>query len=204
MLCRFGHGLHAFGMESLGRVARDQFNVDALAGLCLQALCQGLDLIGHGIHARIGGVAQVDAELDPPRDDIAAVGVHLHHAHRAAPVRRELLGRHHLDASGGGGGVFSGSGGTGGTNAGNGGSYNTVDATSAVANTGSGGGGGGGTLSGNFYASFAGAGGSGVVILSYPSTYTITIGAGLTGTTATVSASKVTTLTAGTGNVSWS
>jgi hypothetical protein len=42
-----------------------------------------------------------------------------------------------------------------------------------------------------------------VVILRYPNTYTITIGAGLTGTTATVSTDKVTTITAGTGNVSW-
>jgi hypothetical protein len=42
-----------------------------------------------------------------------------------------------------------------------------------------------------------------VVILSYPSGYTITIGAGLTGSTATSGSNKVTTLTAGTGNVSW-
>jgi hypothetical protein len=42
-----------------------------------------------------------------------------------------------------------------------------------------------------------------VVILRYPSDYTITIGAGLTGTTATVGTDNVTTLTAGTGNVSW-
>jgi hypothetical protein len=39
--------------------------------------------------------------------------------------------------------------------------------------------------------------------LSYPSAYALTIGAGLTGTTATVGANKVTTLTAGTGIVSW-
>jgi hypothetical protein len=47
------------------------------------------------------------------------------------------------------------------------------------------------------------AGGSGIVILRYPSANTITIGAGLTGTTATVGANKVTSITAGTGNVSW-
>jgi len=47
-------------------------------------------------------------------------------------------------------------------------------------------------------------GGSGVVILRYPLANTITIGAGLTGTTATVGLSKVTTITAGSGNVSWS
>jgi hypothetical protein len=43
-----------------------------------------------------------------------------------------------------------------------------------------------------------------LVILRYPSTRTITIGAGLTGTTATVSTDKVTTITAGTGNISFS
>jgi hypothetical protein len=39
--------------------------------------------------------------------------------------------------------------------------------------------------------------------LSYPSAFTITIGAGLTGSTATVGSKKVTTITAGSGNVSW-
>ena len=48
-----------------------------------------------------------------------------------------------------------------------------------------------------------GQGGSGVVILRYPDSYTITIGAGLTGTTTTVGSNKVTTITAGSGNVSW-
>jgi hypothetical protein len=42
-----------------------------------------------------------------------------------------------------------------------------------------------------------------VVILSYPSTLTITIGAGLTGTTSTVGSKKITTITAGSGQVSW-
>jgi hypothetical protein len=42
-----------------------------------------------------------------------------------------------------------------------------------------------------------------VVILSYPSAYDITVGAGLTSSTATVGENKVTTITAGTGNVSW-
>jgi hypothetical protein len=49
------------------------------------------------------------------------------------------------------------------------------------------------------------AGGSGVVILRYDSAFTITIGAGLTGTESTApdGTFSVTTLTAGTGNVSW-
>jgi hypothetical protein len=73
-------------------------------------------------------------------------------------------------------------------------------------NTGGGGGGG-------FYGSPArytypdqidgSSGGSGIVILKYPDTITITIGAGLTGSTATSGSFKVTSLTAGTGNVSW-
>jgi hypothetical protein len=46
-------------------------------------------------------------------------------------------------------------------------------------------------------------GGSGLVILRYPASLTITIGAGLTGSTSTVGANKVTTITQGTGNVSW-
>jgi hypothetical protein len=47
-------------------------------------------------------------------------------------------------------------------------------------------------------------GGSGVVIIRYPSSYTIGGGSGLTFTTATVGSNKVTTFTAGTGNISFS
>jgi hypothetical protein len=39
--------------------------------------------------------------------------------------------------------------------------------------------------------------------LSYPSRFTITIGAGLTGSTITLGNTSVATITAGTGNVSW-
>jgi hypothetical protein len=42
-----------------------------------------------------------------------------------------------------------------------------------------------------------------VVILRYPSDWTITVGAGLTGSTSTSGDNKITTITAGTGNVSW-
>jgi hypothetical protein len=61
-------------------------------------------------------------------------------------------------------------------------------------NTGSGGGGG------NFTANAAN-GGSGVVILSYPNTFQLTGGAGLTFSTAAVGANHVTTFTAGTGTI---
>jgi hypothetical protein len=76
-----------------------------------------------------------------------------------------------------------------------------VLASSGTTNTGGGGGGAGGPQDTAF--SYGAAGGSGVVILRYPSAYTITIGAGLTGSTANVSSNKVTTITSGSGNVSW-
>ena len=69
--------------------------------------------------------------------------------------------------------------------------------SSGAVNTG---GGGGGVYS----SGSGGSGGSGVVILRYPNVYTISNpGGGLTFTTATVSSDKVTTVTAGTGNVSF-
>ena len=88
-----------------------------------------------------------------------------------------------------------------GTVNGGGGQGQYGNGNAGTANTGGGGGGGGltGGVDGN-----GGAGGSGVVILRYPDTKTITIGAGLTGTTSSASGGyKRTTLTAGTGNVSW-
>jgi len=98
-------------------------------------------------------------------------------------------------AGGGGGGSYNGSGGSGGSGGGGNGVSQNSTGGSGTNNTG-GGGGGGGTQSG--------AGGSGVVILRYPNTYTVTIGAGLTGSTATDGSDKVTTFTAGTGNISFS
>ncbi len=97
---------------------------------------------------------------------------------------------------GGGGWPSSGPGGVGGGGAGTSGSGS--NGTPGTANTG----GGGGGMSA--WASQPGAGGSGVVILSYPSVYNITLSAGLTGSTATVASKKVTTITAGTGTVRFS
>ena len=104
---------------------------------------------------------------------------------------------------GGGGGNGGGTGGAGGSGGGGtGGASNTTGNNAAgTVNTGSGGGAAGAyTDASNTQGA---SGGSGIVILSYPSAYTITIGAGLIGTTATVSSNKVTTITAGSGNVSW-
>ena len=88
-----------------------------------------------------------------------------------------------------------GAGGNGGGAGGDGGGATALN--NGTANTGGGGGGGASNQSG-------GAGGSGIVILRYPNTYTVTIGSGLTGSTATDGSDKVTTFTAGTGNISFS
>jgi hypothetical protein len=63
-------------------------------------------------------------------------------------------------------------------------------------NTGSGGGGG---VNGA-----GGVGGSGIIILRYPVSYTVTIGAGLVGTTTISGTNRVTRITSGTGNISFS
>jgi hypothetical protein len=70
-------------------------------------------------------------------------------------------------------------------------------------NTGSGGGGSGGSSQPNTNAR-GGNGASGIVILKYVDTVSITIGAGLTGSTTTSGGYKITSITAGTGNVSLS
>jgi hypothetical protein len=90
-----------------------------------------------------------------------------------------------------------GNGGIGGGGAG-GGAYN---GTAATVNTGGGGGGGGFIGSTN---GIGGAGGSGVVFLRYPSSYTATVSGGLTASTVTTGSYKITTFTAGTGTVSFS
>lgn len=111
-------------------------------------------------------------------------------------------------AGGGGGGsqapYFSqtfGNGGNGGGGAGGAGNSNYSPGTSGTANTG----GGGGGSNNNNYQSPGGSGGSGIVILRYPNTRTLTLGAGLTAShTNTVDGSyKYTRITAGSGNVSW-
>jgi len=63
---------------------------------------------------------------------------------------------------------------------------------------------GGGAAEGNGSSNTGGNGGSGIVILRYPSAFTITIGAGLTGTENTDGDFKYAEITAGTGNISFS
>ena len=105
-----------------------------------------------------------------------------------------------------GGGGYGGSSGAAGGNTGGGGgasgSYGiTGSGSNGSANTGGGGGGGGTTGNGGYST-----GGSGVIVLRYPNTKTITVGAGLTASHTDTDAgggNRYTRLTAGSGNVSW-
>jgi hypothetical protein len=118
------------------------------------------------------------------------------------------------DNAGGGGGA--GAPGGDGNNTGGIGLASSITGTSVIrgyggsannggagaANTGNGG--NGGVSFGTGGGANGGAGGSGVVILRYPAAFTLTIGAGLSGTTTTVQGEKVTTITSGTGTITWS
>ena len=97
-------------------------------------------------------------------------------------------------AGGGGGGVsggnnVAGTGGLGGGTAGN------TTSNSSPANTGGGSGGWGGTSNGN--------GGSGVVLLKYPNSATITVPSGLTAQTITSGSDKITAFKSGTGTITF-
>ncbi len=95
---------------------------------------------------------------------------------------------------GGGGRTTGGTGGSGGGAAGTGG----ANPSAATVNTG----GGGGTAGANSGSYTGSNGGSGIVILRYANTYTLTNpGAGLTMSTATSGSDKITSFTAGTGNI---
>ena len=122
------------------------------------------------------------------------------------------VGDNGVFGGGGSGGVFHyfvnpGSGGTGGGGTGGDGgnsSTPTTNATAGTANTGGGGGGAPSPSSGGTTFFPSGAGGSGIVILRYPSIRTISIGAGLTSSTSTSGDFKITVFTAGTDTISFS
>ena len=122
----------------------------------------------------------------------------------------DITGTSITRAGGGGGGGYTefvsssylASGGSGGGGRGGLSDWNNFNngysAQNGTANTGSGGGAGG------YSTNFAnGTGGSGIVIVRYPNTLTITVGSGLTSTTTTTGTDKVTTFTAGSDNISF-
>lgn len=119
-----------------------------------------------------------------------------------------------VDYAGGGGGATTcaspnntTNGGLGGTGGGGNGGYcssGNESGGNGTANTGGGGGGGGSTGTPASVKGTAGDGGSGIVILRYPISKTITAGAGLTSSTTVDGSFKVTTFTAGTDTISFS
>ena len=114
-------------------------------------------------------------------------------------VSSSITGSSVTRGGGGGGGVYS-TGGVGGAGGSGGGGSGAASGNGGSGTTNLGAGGGGGPNSGGV----GGSGGSGVVIFRYPSSYSITVSAGLTSSTSTVGSNKVTTITAGTGTVFWS
>jgi len=118
-----------------------------------------------------------------------------------AGVASTITGSSVTRAGGGGGGGGTGGGGAGGTGGGGAGGGNNVG-SNGTANTG---GGGGGSYGGTGTNRDGGNGGSGVVIIRYPTAdATISVGAGLTSSSATDGSDTVITFTAGTGNITFS
>lgn len=105
---------------------------------------------------------------------------------------------------GGGGGTDEATGSTssGGLGGGGNGNIDSATQTSTEGSPNTGGGGGGGGASGGS-GSLGRAGGSGIVIIRYPSGYSISL-TGLTGTTSSFAGMQIAKITAGTGTVSWS
>ena len=81
------HGVDAVAVKALRRVAGHQLDLHVQPALLAEPGGKGLDLVGHLVHHGVGAVAQVDRELDPAWNHIAAVRVHLNHADGAAPMR---------------------------------------------------------------------------------------------------------------------
>jgi hypothetical protein len=119
-------------------------------------------------------------------------------------VASTITGSSVVRGGGGGGGRYTGASGVttgiGGDGGGGNGGTNTDDDTAGTANTG--GGGGAAAWPGPGWGYAGSAGGSGIVILRYPNNFTITNpGGGLTSSTSTSGSDKITTFTAGTGNI---
>ena len=105
-----------------------------------------------------------------------------------------------ITVGGGGSGAYQpfGSGGSGGSGGGGAGATtNNTNGSDGTNNTGSGGGGGANGGDG-------GSGGKGIVVIRYTDQVTISVGAGLTASTTTSGAEKITTFSNGTGTISFS
>ena len=151
-----------------------------------------------GAGAGGGGAGAVGGDARNPE------AVNVSGGHGGNGLSSSITGSAVTRAGGGGGGVgYEGTGsvGSGGSGGGGVGAKNQANPGDGTANTGSGGGGGGGVQSSGSQSSN---GGSGIVILRYPNTFSITVGAGLTaGTETTDGSDKYIEITAGTGTVSF-
>ena len=119
----------------------------------------------------------------------------------AATSTGQLSSGHYYFAGGGGGGTDSSGGSLNNGGLGGGGSGSGAYGTYCNGTPNTGGGGGGIGQDGSNHA--GGNGGSGLVIIRYPNTKTITVGAGLTATTVTSGSYKYTKFTAGTDTVTF-
>ena len=91
------HRLHAVGMEGLGGVGRHGGDLDRQPALGAEQGRHRADVGVHRLAEFVAGIAQVDAELDPARNHVAAVRMHVDHAHRATAMRGVAVGAgHHL------------------------------------------------------------------------------------------------------------
>jgi hypothetical protein len=151
-----------------------------------------------------GGAAGNVTQNTTPSDGGVGLAVNILNSTNAATASvGEVSGSDVYYAGGGGGssqtaGVPTGSGGLGGGTDGAAG----CPGTAPLAGTPNTGGGSGGT--GGCPTAYSNPGGSGVVILRYAGTYTVTVGAGITqasGSPFTEGSNKVSVFTAGTGNI---
>jgi hypothetical protein len=155
------------------------------------------------------GGANQNSGVYPAGGGGGAFSAGLNNANGGTAMASSITGTSTYYAGGGGGGTRTPNGATSGGTGGGGGAGNgtntNVTGGAATPNTGSGGGGGG--LSSGSILGAGGNGGSGVVILRYPSAYAITFqtGVGFISSTATLSATseKVTTITAGSGTITF-
>ena len=164
-------------------------NMAGGAGIVGQGFAGGLGTIDGRFHGGGGGGAQSVGGNADPSGNAGNGGAGI-----SSSITGSSVGR-----GGGGGGADAGVGGSPGTASDGGGAGGDVAVgTAGTANTGGGGGGSAGASSN------AGAnGGSGVVIIKYPSSVTLTIGGGLTSSTTTSGSFKITTFTAGTDVISF-
>ena len=157
-------------------------------GLDFQGFRGGLTTTLSSPYPASGGGGAGAAGTDASYPNATAVG--------GVGLASSITGSSVTRGGGGGGSIYTnGTGAAGGTGGGGTGGRGNLAPTAGTVNTG---GGGGGSTNANA----SGAGGSGVIILRYPNTFTLSQ-SGMTLSTATDGSDKVTTITAGTGTVSF-